>query len=248
MPTYCVEYAKSNRSTCKQCKTKIDMGVVRIGTISPGPGDYDITSWRHMSCQKLPKGVTETSAFPGFDSLEAAEKAKLEAWLAAGPTGTGGAKKRTADELDDVAQKDPKKMKPKELDAALKVVGVAKKSKKEKVEAMEEVVERAAAEACYSKMTIPQLKALCEANKQLKGGTKPELVERLVDGKMYGALPRCPDCGGGILKVYYPNGKYGHAGQGKFSCPGYFDDDVWKRCSYTAESAERLPWQDTVEA
>ena len=42
--TYCVEYAKSGRSTCKGCKSKIDLGEIRIGTITPGPGDYDLTA------------------------------------------------------------------------------------------------------------------------------------------------------------------------------------------------------------
>ena len=56
---YCVQYAASNRSTCKTCKTKIDAGALRIGTITAGPGDYDITSWRHLACNKQPKGLVE---------------------------------------------------------------------------------------------------------------------------------------------------------------------------------------------
>ena len=47
--TYCIEYAKSSRATCKGCKTKIDKSQVRIGTTFPGPGDYNIT----YVCPKL---------------------------------------------------------------------------------------------------------------------------------------------------------------------------------------------------
>ena len=32
---------------CKGCGTKIDKSALRIGTTVPGPGDYDMTSWRH---------------------------------------------------------------------------------------------------------------------------------------------------------------------------------------------------------
>ena len=101
-----------------------------------------------MVCMKPPKGVTDTSAFSGFSSLSAADQKKVEEWLS-GAMAPGGGKKRSADELEQVAKKDPKKMKAKELDAALKDAGVAvvkskgKQAKQEKQEAMDEVVERA---------------------------------------------------------------------------------------------------------
>ena len=66
--SYCVQYAASNRSTCKTCKTKIDAAALRIGTITPGPGDYDIISWRHLTCNKQPKGLVEAE-LAGFDAL-----------------------------------------------------------------------------------------------------------------------------------------------------------------------------------
>ena len=36
------------------------------------------------------------------------------------------------------------------------------------------------------------------------GGTKPELVDRCADRKVYGNIPRCPTCRIGRLKVVYP--------------------------------------------
>jgi hypothetical protein len=64
---------------------------------------------------------------------------------------------------------------------------------------------------------------------------------------MYGALPRCPDCGGGILRVRYPS-KWGHQGQGNFSCPGYYDDDTFRRCPFASTDVERPAWQDADKA
>lgn len=58
-----------------------------------------------------------------------------------------------------------------------------------------------AADDEYYRWTIPELKELLDDNDQLKGGTKAVLVARCADGSLYGALPRCPRCGGGKLKV-----------------------------------------------
>ena len=52
---YSVEPAKSNRSSCKVCKQKIDKDALRIGTETMGAGDFTQTSWRHLECQKKPK-------------------------------------------------------------------------------------------------------------------------------------------------------------------------------------------------
>lgn len=66
--------------------------------------------------------------------------------------------------------------------------------------------------------------AILENNEQKKGGTKAELIDRVVDGKLFGALPRCPKCGGPPVRVVYET-KVGHGGKGKFSCPGYYDGE-----------------------
>ena len=75
--SYCVQYAASNRSTCKTCKTKIDAAALRIGTITPGPGDYDITSWRHLACNKQPKGLVEAE-LAGFRATRLGNRHRAE--------------------------------------------------------------------------------------------------------------------------------------------------------------------------
>ena len=103
-------------------------------------------------------------------------------------------------------------MKVAELKKALQQHGLKPEGGKAAMAAaLSEVVERSALELKYGALSLPELKAVCEANAQLKGGTKPELVQRCIDGAQHGALPRCPECGGGLLKVTTPS-RYTHCG------------------------------------
>jgi hypothetical protein len=52
-----------------------------------------------------------------------------------------------------------------------------------------------------SSYTAERLRLILERNGQKKSGNKPELVSRVVDGMIYGALPSCPACKKGHL--YY---------------------------------------------
>ena len=50
---YCVEYAKTGRSSCKKCKQQIEKGVSRIGKITANPfsdDGGDMKAWFHMQC------------------------------------------------------------------------------------------------------------------------------------------------------------------------------------------------------
>ncbi len=49
---YCVEYAKSGRSSCKKCKEKIEKGAGRIGKVTSNPfsDDGEMKAWFHMKC------------------------------------------------------------------------------------------------------------------------------------------------------------------------------------------------------
>ena len=254
-PMYCVEYAKSNRAACKGCKAKIDKDVLRIGINTPGPGDYLMTSWRHLECVKKPKpgkGLDTLDELSGLTGLSADDQAKVACWFAQGAAPAvkpQGGKKRAAEDDQAVSKlSDPKKMKIGELKEALAAAGLPTTGKKgDLVEALEPVFLRQEVEKGYASLSGDKLKVMLELNGQKKSGNKDELVERCVDGKLYGALPRCPECGSGILRVAYLS-KYGHAGQGRFSCPGYFDDDAFVRCGYSATQVERAPWQEVTDA
>ena len=69
-----------------------------------------------------------------------------------------------------------------------------------------------------------------------------DLVERCIDRKLWGNLPRCPSCGIGRLKVAYTRA-YGHGGQGTFTCPGGYDDDAYTPCFYRTNAVERPIWR-----
>ena len=74
--SYCVEYAKSNRSTCRGCFVNIEKGAVRIGVITPGEGDLcGITqkAWHHLGCCDATEAAENlggsTSAIGGLSGL-----------------------------------------------------------------------------------------------------------------------------------------------------------------------------------
>ena len=74
--------------------------------------------------------------------------------------------------------------------------------------------------------------------------SKNGLIKRIIDCKMYGKYPRCPECGGGVLSVRYHT-KFGHDGQGTWSCKGYMDDDEYKRCNFSSNTTfGRDKWDD----
>ena len=94
---------------CKTCKTTIDEGLVRVGTtisglgrlslrsgmrdcagvtsllprnrsVDPMAGDYDMTSWRHIWCQKRPAGLSQSDV-GGLDALLPDDIALVTAWV-----------------------------------------------------------------------------------------------------------------------------------------------------------------------
>lgn len=101
----------------------------------------------------------------------------------------------------------------------------------------------AASTEIFEKMTIDQIKHQLREQNQLLKGTKAELVERAVDCRVWGLLPRCPECGGGKLKVSYHNGSDPSGGQ-TFKCPGFYDEDHFHFCSFSSTDVERPAWVD----
>lgn len=53
-----------------------------------------------------------------------------------------------------------------------------------------------AVEQRLERLTIEELKNYLRMNNQLLGGTKVDLVRRVADGVVFGALPQCPNCHG----------------------------------------------------
>eukprot|EP01083_Nonionella_stella_P001986 5715_1 len=76
-----VEYAKSGRSTCKLCKTKIAKDDCRFGNITRSRfHDGFETSWMHMTCGLAKKGrnVTRISQLKNWVSLKYEDQRKIK--------------------------------------------------------------------------------------------------------------------------------------------------------------------------
>ncbi|CAG9326201.1 unnamed protein product [Blepharisma stoltei] len=80
------------------------------------------------------------------------------------------------------------------------------------------------------------LKEILRKNEQKVSGSKYELADRVADGMVLGAIPKCPNCGGGRPKFDFMKGTY--------YCPGYRDDVDFVNChkTYTLDQLPRNSW------
>eukprot|EP00920_Eleutheroschizon_duboscqi_P031635 GHVT01076258.1.p1 GENE.GHVT01076258.1~~GHVT01076258.1.p1 ORF type:complete len:323 (-),score=81.44 GHVT01076258.1:2045-3013(-) len=96
---------------------------------------------------------------------------------------------------------------------------------------------QAAAEALRRK-SMTQLKEMLRKNKQKLGGVKDELINRVAECQVLGALPICPTCEKSLVQ-FVPD-------KNIFKCPGYWDEEArhFKRCPFKADKIERPPWEE----
>jgi DNA ligase-3 len=105
---YCIEYAKTGRSSCKKCKSQIEKGVPRVGKITPNPfsdDEGDMKVWYHMRCMfetlkraRTAKKIETPADIEGFPDMKDEEKEEIRKLIAefdvpkpaakAGKTGT----------------------------------------------------------------------------------------------------------------------------------------------------------------
>jgi len=247
--TFSIERAPSGKASCKKCKEKILKDEFRIGTHSPSPNSdkYAFTSWHHVACFAKPRKMKELSmedfvdtilqdksdllqdhreeVLEGLNSKKAVTPKKTSSSSAAA-TAPDEKKseahikllrwKRIAEKLsvkdeDDEGVKPVKKKMKKEMDS-IDLSTVSDIERKE-----------AAAYKEYSHCNIENLKDVLRWNRQVVGGVKDILLQRIVDGHLNGRLENCPSCLKGKLKLN-DDGEI-------VSCPGHFDDEVMARVS-----------------
>ncbi|RZC84987.1 hypothetical protein C5167_047772 [Papaver somniferum] len=76
-----VEYAKSNKSSCKQCTKAIPSKTLRIGLVIRGWG-FDMTKWHHLRClSAVPLPVDSVDEIDGFPSLKSNHQEALKKLL-----------------------------------------------------------------------------------------------------------------------------------------------------------------------
>ena len=147
------------RATCKACSIKIDKDTIRIGTSVPGPGDYDLTSWRHLACQK--KKPPALDELRGMAALKPADMDTVKAWFAGDMTPVL-ADKRKSDEATATAASapsTPKKSKTTATSSANTPTTAKAASSSLPPNLADETAQRDAAAAIFGRMTIPDLKA-----------------------------------------------------------------------------------------
>ncbi|WJX44404.1 hypothetical protein P8452_31384 [Trifolium repens] len=73
-----VEYAKSNRSSCKKCSEAIQSKTLRLGLVSRDKSrGYEVTKWHHLSCFPLPSFHSPPNTITGFSSLKSDDQEAL---------------------------------------------------------------------------------------------------------------------------------------------------------------------------
>ena len=74
------------------------------------------------------------------------------------------------------------------------------------------------------------IKAILEHNDQYSKGGADRIMDALVEGMLYGKLPRCPECGNRGLTFE----------DGVYRCKSVTE---WSSCGYTADDVERSEWE-----
>ncbi|CAJ1078015.1 poly polymerase 1 [Seriola dumerili] [Xyrichtys novacula] len=218
---FAVEYAKSNRSTCKGCEQKIEKDQIRVSkkTVDPEKPQLGlIDRWYHTACfvsrreQLVFKPEYSAAQLKGFNALRAEDKEELKKRLPA--VKTEG--KRKADEVDGVSKKQKKEEEDekKKLEEQLKnqsqlIWGIKDKLKK----------------FC----SINDMKELLIANSQEVPSGESNVVDCLADGMAFGALEACKECMGQLVfkgDAYY--------------CTG--DISAWTKCVFKTATPVRRDW------
>ncbi|KAK4285874.1 hypothetical protein QN277_002508 [Acacia crassicarpa] len=78
-----VEYAKSNRSTCKKCSQKIDAKSLRLALVTRDNRGYDIVKWHHLDCFPFDSKILASSeSIEGFSSLQRSDQDAIKKFFA----------------------------------------------------------------------------------------------------------------------------------------------------------------------
>lgn len=191
--------------------------------------------WHHFECFPRMKGAKWMTAnlrespaqLEGFKDLKKGDQKKmLDLWKALKGVGSASDKKRKAEDSKGQAKKAKASAKLSKLSA---VQGVLTAAQFKKVSDFER--------SLSSQSSCSSLLAELKKNDQPRTGKKEELVSRVAEGRVLGALPSCPKCQNGQIH-------WSRLG-GWFSCPGYFDKEMrtQKRCSFRSKEIKRKAWK-----
>lgn len=218
---FAVEYAKSNRSTCKGCEQKIEKDQIRVSkkTVDPEKPQLGlIDRWYHTACfvsrreELVFKSDYSAAQLKGFNVLRSEDKEELKKRLPA----VKSEGKRNADEVD----------------------GKTKKQKMEEEEEKNQLEEQLKKQSqllwgikdkLRKNCSINDMKELLIANSQDVPSGESNIVDSLADGMAFGALQPCNECKGQLVfkgDAYY--------------CTG--DISAWTKCVFTTKTPVRKDW------
>lgn len=218
---FAVEYAKSNRSTCKGCEQKIEKDQIRVSkkTVDPEKPQLGlIDRWYHTACfvsrreELVFKTEYSAAQLKGFAALRAEDQAELKKRLPA----VKSEGKRPGDELD----------------------GEAKKQKKEEEEEKNKLEEQLKNQSqliwgikdkLRKNCSTNDMKELLIANGQDVPSGESNVLDRLADGMAFGALMPCKECSGQLVFK-------GDA----YHCTG--DISAWTKCVFKTKTPIRTDW------
>ena len=237
--TFHIELAKSGRAACKGCKEKIPKGAIRAAVTTAAAGDYDMTTYRCLSCVKF------TSKLLDGDTVE---KFVMEhIYVRDGEDDFTEEAIRLATEAKN-KPRTPKSPKMEKLRKKLQEAspgkggddgGPRKKIKLDDEGGGEDAELRAF--ELYGSMKLDGLKDYCRWNDQVIGGTKDTVLARVIDMAVKGRIKRCT-CGGKPTAV--------QSDENKLVCSGSFDEELNMRvpCSnrWTYDTVPRLPFVTTA--
>lgn len=220
---FAVEYAKSNRSTCKGCEQKIEKDQIRVSkkTVDPEKPQLGlIDRWYHTACfvsrrEELAfKPEYSAAQLKGFNTLKAEDKEELKKRL---PT-VKSEGKRKADEVD--GGEGSKKQK-KEAEEEKKKLELQMKEQSQLVWGIKDKLRQ----FCSTN----DMKELLIANGQEVPSGETNIVDSLADCMAFGALKPCVECKGQL--VFKSDAYY---------CTG--DISAWTKCVVKTQKPNRKDW------
>ncbi|XP_022976527.1 polynucleotide 3'-phosphatase ZDP isoform X2 [Cucurbita maxima] len=103
------EYAKSNRSTCKNCSKTIPAKALRLGFVSRDGRGFDMTRWFHSDCASFGSDpVSSAEQINGFALLKGDDQEALKKLVSR--SHESKVRKRDEDEEDGIEERDQKKV------------------------------------------------------------------------------------------------------------------------------------------
>ncbi|XP_012722785.2 poly [ADP-ribose] polymerase 1 [Fundulus heteroclitus] len=218
---FAVEYAKSNRSTCKGCEQKIEKDQIRVSkkTVDPEKPQLGlIDRWYHTACfvgrreELVFRPEYSAAQLKGFAALRAEDQEELKKRLPA----VKAEGKRNSDEVDG-----PSKKQKKEEEEEKKKLEEQLKSQSQLIWGIKDKLRK--------HCSVNDMKELLIANAQDVPSGESNVLDSLADGMAFGALEACKECQGQL--VFKGDSYY---------CKG--DISAWTKCVFKTKTPSRKDW------